>query len=365
MNTLAIIAEYNPFHNGHRYLIDEARRITCADSVIAVMSGNFVQRGEAAMLNKYERAAHAIANGVDLVIELPCLYALSSAQYFAQGAIKTLLNIDGITHLAFGSECGDISVLNDALTLCAATNYNDAVRTNIDSGLSYAKACENAWISSTDIAYPLATPNNVLGLEYMRALSDIAPNITPITIKRIGDYNTIDFINDDTIASASAIRNAHANNLEYSSFVSAQVRRSLQNAPKIDTNRLFSIVATNVFNGFDNVYEDGEGLFYRVRNALKSANNYDELVELTHTKRYSKSRIRRLLLHIALGHNADLIKTPIVGARVLAVNKNRRDILSRITPIQTNALSDNDLLCNKIYEIISGVKISRHNPIFV
>jgi predicted nucleotidyltransferase len=196
MKVAGIITEYNPFHNGHKYHIEEARRVAGADYIIAVMSGNFVQRGTPAIIDKYSRTQMALNNGVDIVLELPVCYATGSAEYFAMGAVALLNRLGIVDSLCFGSECGDISLMEDTagLLLKAPKVFDETLLSYVKEGYTYpaarAKAAEEIFHMSGDqdafakVSGLLSEPNNILGLEYVKALNKLSSSITPITIQR-------------------------------------------------------------------------------------------------------------------------------------------------------------------------------------
>ena len=208
LTSLGIIAEYNPFHTGHAYHITQSRLLTGADCVIVIMSGNFLQRGEPAIVDKYTRAKMALCNGADLVIELPVVSSTSSAQYFAKGSIA-ILNALGVNHLSFGSESGDLAPM---LSFVNFLNENEKlldekIKELTATGISYPLARNKAANALADTKQDnlLNKPNNILGIEYLIELQKSASSITPHTIKRLGnDYN--DSTLSDSFCSASSIR---------------------------------------------------------------------------------------------------------------------------------------------------------------
>lgn len=232
MKVLGIITEYNPFHKGHKYHIEEAKRITGADYVIAVMSGDFVQRGAPAITSKYDRTSMALYNGVDIVLELPVCYATGSAQYFSLGAVSLLDGLGIVDYLCFGSECGDIEILKEAADLFynSTEGFQTILTSYIREGISYpaarAMAAKQILISmnkdkSSLLLKAISEPNNILGIEYIHALRQIRSSIEPFTIKRhkahyhdkhINNSNNecivSNHVNDsnDGISSATAIR---------------------------------------------------------------------------------------------------------------------------------------------------------------
>lgn len=183
-NVLGIIAEYNPFHNGHLYHLIESKKITNSDFSIAVMSGNFTQRGDVSIVDKWEKAQMAINNGIDLVLELPTLYAISSAENFASGAIKLLNSLGIVDYLSFGSECNDISILSEVADVLAnePKEYKTLLSHELSRGVSFPKARERALMMYLNdvrrYANILSTPNNILGIEYLKALKKAKKSYT-------------------------------------------------------------------------------------------------------------------------------------------------------------------------------------------
>lgn len=195
MKTVGLVTEYNPFHNGHKYHIEEAKRITGADYAIAVMSGSFVQRGTPAVIDKYSRARMALQNGIDLVLELPVCYATGSAEYFAHGAVSLLDKLGIVDSICFGSECGDIRLLQEAASFLSDTpaDFDHRLQAFLRDGLTYPaarlKALQNTlkedhFSDSQKLSEVLTEPNNILGIEYMKALMSLHSTIIPVTIRR-------------------------------------------------------------------------------------------------------------------------------------------------------------------------------------
>ncbi len=214
---LGIVAEYNPFHNGHLYHLEKSKKDTGCSYTVAIMSGNFTQRGSTSLMDKWSKAQSAIECGVDLVIELPVFYAISSAENFAEGAIKILDSLKVVDHLSFGAETANIEILDK----CADVLYNEPreykslLSHELKKGLSFPKAREKAlMLYLNDIrkfANVLSSPNNILGIEYLKALKKFKSNIQPITIPRyeVG-YNDLSYT--ENTASSTAIRNMIKNN---------------------------------------------------------------------------------------------------------------------------------------------------------
>ena len=346
---LGIISEYNPFHNGHLYHLEKKKKLSGCDYTVAVISGNFTQRGSTSLVDKWEKTRMALANGVDLVIELPVLYSISSAENFADGSIKILNSLGIVDTLSFGAETSDIAVLSkiaDVLTV-EPTEYKNILSHELKKGLSFPKARENALLMYLgDIrkySGVLSSPNNILGIEYLKALKKYKSNINPICIKRIeSDYNSINFSNN--IASATAIRNLVKN-------------KSFDIIKDLVPESTYSILIDNVQNGhivedlsifekeiiyvlrkmsieeIANLPDVSEGLEYSIKKAADSCNSIVELLNLVKSKRYTSTRIQRILLYALLGitkKDMQVSKTTKPYVRILGFNNFGKTLLSEI-----------------------------------
>ena len=366
----SIIVEYNPLHNGHIYHINQTKQLLEQlapnedNSIIAIMSGNFTQRGDISVLNKYTRAKHAIFAGVDMVIELPIVYATSSAEFFANGAIQIANKIKDIGLICFGAECDNFDTLNTIAELTTKEEYNNLIKTYLNDGLSYPVACEKALINLTKIDTKIAnSPNNILGIEYIKQAKKLNCNAKLIPIKRIGGgYNEDKFT--PQFNSAKSIRLALSQNitdtdlLKIPQFVCDDLTKS-----KINYDKFFAIIANNCID-MDNVYEDNEGVINRIKKYSQITNSYEELVDLVHTKRYTKSKIKRILTHIALGHTSTAL-TKIGKPNILAVNEDKKQLLGKIDFSGDEIQSNLNSSANKIYNILSTDKIASDNMIIV
>lgn len=358
----AIIVEYNPLHNGHLYHINQTKRILNElapdeqNSVIAIMSGNFTQRGDIAVLNKYTRAKHAIASGVDMVLELPAIYATSSAEYFAKGAMQIASKIKGLGLICFGAECEDIATLSELAKITTSNEYDILLKEGLNFGLSYTVSSENAIKKLSKIDPKIAfSPNNMLAIEYIKQAKIARLSAKLVSIKRIGGGYNQECLQGE-FNSAKAIRQAIASGvcdietLKIPHYVFEDLRNS-----KVNYENLFSIIANNCLS-INEVYEDNEGLINRVKKYSQIATSYDELVDLVHTKRYTKSKIKRVLLHVALKHTTnDLLQD--CPPTVLAVSNNKRKLLSLVERAECDCNPQNEY-ADKIYNIVSEDKIS-------
>lgn len=316
MAVLGVVAEFNPFHNGHRYFISQARQTHNFDAVICVMSGNFVQRGEAAICNKWVRAHMALHAGADLVIEIPTCFCIRSAYYFALGALRLLDRTGVVTHLAFGSESGQLDELGAIAAIIGDESqvYKHHLKSCLAQGLSYPSARARAieaitGPNSTRSGSIVRQPNNILGIEYLRVLEQERIPIKPLTIPRIGsEYNSLEF---SAMASASAIRhcllndmgNIAATMMPAAAFTLLQQEIEAGRAPVATTNLgqvLLAKLRTIQPDHLKQIYEVSEGLENRILKAGTTCGTWEELRDSIKSKRYSLTRINRMLLYILL-----------------------------------------------------------------
>ena len=371
MKICAIICEYNPFHNGHLHQLREAKRLSGADAVICLMSGNFVQRGEAAIIHKYARARHAVLAGADVVIELPTVFATSNAELFAKGGIHILRSIPNVETLCFGAENAD------KLAFISAARYlndepkevSDKIKEYTANGNSYAKARANAWAGFIPLDL-LSSPNNILGLEYTKALLSSPSNISILPIPRVGKgYKDGDL--QENFSSARAIRTAIENGTDFSNNIPAYV---YQDCPKKLENSLDSLEKIAVLNTSTQdlrlVCDCTEGL----ENAFqKAASSNESFVEALTSSRYTSARIRRIglqnLLKIRESLIRDCLQSPLY-LRVLAANKNAKEVLLTLSkaniPVLTRGTDaqslsgiakecfEKDVYAEKIHSILYG-----------
>ncbi len=371
----AIIVEYNPLHNGHIHHINSTRKIldkmhpTTKNHIIAIMSGGFCQRGEPAILNKYTRTKHALLSGVDMVIELPSIYATSAAEYFAKGAIEIISKIDNVGLVCFGSECGDMDKLNNVCDAMSKDKYNSIIKLNLDSGLSYPASSANALtelgVCDNDL---LKLPNNTLAIEYIKQAKKFNLAATLATIKREGSGyhdDNYDVNNDENFASATAIRKSLTDNKleEICKQVPKCVYSDLASA-EIDYNKLLGVIATCALAA-NHVYEDNEGIINRIKRGILTVNSYDELIEYSHTKRYTKSKIKRVLIHLALSHFQIDTSRPIGLIKVLGVKEDSKSLLSLINHDGDSYHIDIDTYTNSIYNIVSTDKITMDKMLII
>ncbi len=348
MKIVGLIAEYNPFHNGHQYHIEKAKEITGADAVIVVMSGNFVQRGAPAIMPKHLRAEMALKAGASLVLELPACYATGTAEQFAFGAVSVLNSLGCIDAICFGSECGDINILSDlAKILCAEPHeYRESLQMHLRNGLSFPLARQKAIetiCSNSSIAHLLERPNNILGIEYLKALYRLNSKMKPYTIQRISSqYHDVDL--QEEFSSATALRRAilsgdFANlNKQVPSGCITLLEANYQTRYPIFTNDFSLLLKYRLLNETKTSlieYADvSEDLANRIYNQLNNFVSYEQFCEFLKTKDMTYSRISRALLHILLRiKKTDY--TDITYARVLGFRKDDSDVLTVIKKLTT------------------------------
>ncbi|AMJ41947.1 nucleotidyltransferase [Anaerotignum propionicum] len=359
MKTLGIITEYNPFHLGHQYMIEEAKRKSGADRVVVVMSGSFVQRGEPAFFDKWTRAKGALLNGVDMVLELPVLFATANAETFASAAVRILEDTGIVDILAFGSESGNLPALQEAAKLMTneTEEYRSLLKTHLDEGLSYPSARAKAMETISNInSEILSQPNHILALEYLKALERYQCNMTPLAIKREGAaYHSTSL--ESKFASASAIRTGILEEQLAESF--SQVPEncsslyskalSLGTAPVLWKNYAGPLnykLRTMSPEDMRQIFEVTEGLENRILRSIDSAYEIEDIINFVKSKRYTRTKIQRILLHVLLdikgAEVAYFMKKPYMPyIRVLGFRKENAELLGDLTmnakcPVLTN-----------------------------
>jgi predicted nucleotidyltransferase len=345
MGILGIIVEYNPFHNGHLYHLQTSKKLTKCDYTIAVMSGNFVQRGEPAIVDKWKRTEIALRAGIDLVIELPVVYATSTAENFAYGAVKLLDSLKIVDCISFGSEKGDLNELTKIaeMLLEEPIYYRKALKEYLKIGITFAKARELALqkvINNNEIEKILQTSNNILAIEYLKALKKIGSSIIPFTIKRRGSlYTSLEL--KEEFASASSIRkHIFEKGLEgLEKYIPDFTKEILQNSFEkkqgpISLEEFSNILIYLLRNHIplNHIFDVSEGLENKIYKASYKTNNVEELIKLVKSKRYTESRIRHILIHLLLNIDKQIFKE-FDGPnyiRVLGFNEKGKEMLREI-----------------------------------
>lgn len=324
MKVSGIVCEYNPFHNGHAYHIEKTRK-NGATHIVCIMSGNFVQRGDIAVLDKFIRAELAVKSGADLVIELPVAYCLSPAENFAKGAIYLLDGLGIVDELSFGSESGDIDSLVYAMNKADSISQSDSVKELIKRGFTYPRAVTEI-LRGTDIqsAEIISEPNNILAVEYLRALKYFSSDIKPFTVKREGACHDSTETSQE-FASASYIREHIESASKFVPEIWADALKSdIALLQRLERAILYKI-RTSSDEEIDSI-NDSNGLVQRIYG--NSAKSLDELFESVKSRNFTMSRIKRVILSLLIGIPEINCLPPY--ARVLAFNENGRELLSLI-----------------------------------
>ncbi len=360
---IGIIAEYNPFHNGHLYHLQKSLQMTHSSYSVAVVSGNFTQRGSTSLVDKWAKAEIAIKNGIDLVLELPLLYSISSAENFAEGAIKILDSLKVVDYLSFGSESGDISTLNMIADILykEPKAYKNILSHELSKGLSFPKARENALLMYLNdirrFSNVLSSPNNILGIEYLKALKKLKTPITPITIERYNaGYHDTSY--NGNVASATAIRNIVKNNgwnilrkvvpeNTFSTLLeNIKVGHVVPDLSVFEKQIIYNLRKMSI-QEIAELPDVSEGLENAIKNAANSCNSVVEFLNIIKSKRYTNTRIQRILLYALLGitkKDMALSKKAIPYVRVLGFNNKGKYLISEIAK------------ANPKLEIITSVK---------
>ena len=352
MKTVGLITEYNPFHNGHAYHIEKAKMLTGADRVIVVMSGDFVQRGAPAVMPKHLRTESALLSGASLIIELPVCFATGSAEYFAQGSISLLNQLGCIDSICFGSECGDLHLLKEIAQILAdePIEYQTALKQALKEGASFPAARQEALnIYSDKYSEILASPNNILGIEYLKALAKIHSKIEPFTIKRIGaGYHDMDI--DGQFSSATAIRSdiyqlADVNSSSESlplTHIQTQVPSSCHELMKKNYQTRYPVKAddfslllkakllSETAGSLSHYLDMSPELANRILRLRNDYLSFEQFCDLLKTKELTRSRISRSFIHVLLGITNDWLtamKAPAPYARILGFRRDHADLL--------------------------------------
>lgn len=360
---LGIVAEYNPFHNGHLYHITESIKQTGARYVVCVISGNFVQRGNTSIIDKWSKAKMALASGADLVIELPTVYSISSAENFAEGAIKILNSLKVVDTLSFGMETTDISTLNNIANVLynEPKEYVSILSHELKKGNSYPKARENALMMYLNnikrYANIMSGSNNILGIEYLKALKKTKSTMTPVGIKREKVLYNDEYMVDE-FASATAIRKMLITGqlsdirkvMPKSSYMilGEELKKGhyVIDISKFEKEIIYKLRMMSI-DEIKNLPDVSEGLEYTLKNAAASCNTVEELINIVKSKRFTQTRIQRILLYALLDidrKQMTISRKVDPYVRVLGFNKKGKELISQIARI------------NPKLEIVTSVK---------
>ena len=359
MKTIGIVCEYNPFHNGHLYHINKIKEMFPDSIIIAVMSGNFTQRGIPSILSKEEKTKIALEHNIDLVIELPFIFATQSADIFANAA-TTILNYLKVDYLVFGSESNNVENLIELAKISLYdTNYEEKVKSLLKNGTNYPTALSSALKDLSNIG--ITSPNDILGLTYIKSIIKNNYNITPLTIQRTNDFHSNKL--DSNIASATAIRTAISNNQLIKGFVPKDVEILLEkkHIPNYFPYLKYKILVEG--KNINRYLMVDEGIENRILKYINESSTLDELITKVKTKRYTYNKIARMFIHILCSTlKDDAEDNNIKYIRILGFNDSGRTHLNKIKkdiniPLITTPKYYNDLLVidnkvDKIYELI-------------
>ncbi len=298
---IGIVAEYNPFHNGHKYQIDKIREKYKDATIVVVSSSSFTQRGDASILNKFDKTEVALNNGVNLVVELPYVYSTQSSDIFASAAIK-ILNYLKVDTICFGTERDSIGDIKKcAITQLNDPKYDEIVREELDSGVNYPTALNKALKKLIDIE--ITEPNDLLALSYIKEIIKNEYNIEIFNIKRTNDFHDIE--SNEEIISASNVRNKIINNIDIKDYVPNDVYLKLKDIKLNDKYFEFLKYKINSESDLEKYLDVDEGLNTRIRDAIDKSNNLEELIQNIKTKRYTYNKISRMLNHILCSFTKD------------------------------------------------------------
>ena len=373
MKICAIICEYNPFHNGHLYQLAKARELSGADFILCLMSGNFVQRGEDAIAEKRVRAKHALLAGADAVLELPTVFATASAEIFAKGAVHILSSIPAVKTLCFGAEHSDKTafLLGAKYLNAEPKEVSEKIKAGVSKGESFAKARAKAFAGFIPFDL-LSCPNNILGLEYTRAILSSGVDIEILPIQRVGGNYAENALREN-FSSASAIRQGLSSGENVSGNLPDFVLKDLSNNAQacLETLEKYALLSHSSLE-IKSVLDCTEGL----ENALKRVAEENAPIESLVSARYTASRLRRIALQNLLKIDEKLIRESLSSSlylRVLAIKKNVNDLLSllsqspfpllirshdeeTLSPIGKRCY-EKDVFAEKVYALLKGVSI--------
>lgn len=349
---VGIICEYNPFTNGHLYHLNKVKEMYPFEEIILITNSYFCQRGDVSLINKWDKTSLALDLGIDLVVELPFVYASQSADVFAKGSIE-ILNELKVNKIIFGSECGDIELLKKIALI------KPNIKQYLDKGYSYPKSLSLAIKNETN--YELNSPNDILGVSYIREINRLNSNIKPICIKRINNYNSLELNN---ICSATAIRNSLKNNIDISTYLPSIVSKYIY-SHFID--EYFHLIKYKILTDDVSKYQTvDEGIEYRFKKYILESNSLEDFISKVKTKRYTHNKIKRMLVHILCGFTKDEAKDLCTEyIRILGFNDKGRNYLKSIkkevnVPIITKYEKfknlDIEIRCTYAYTSILNIK---------
>lgn len=399
MKTVGIIAEYNPFHNGHKFHIEKAKELTGADCAIVIMSGDFVQRGEPACIDKYARVEAALQNGADAVFELPHYYALGNAEHFAMGAVAMLDKLGITDAICFGSECGDVKPLHEIAEVLSEEplSYQTVLKAGLKKGMTYPAASAAALIAHFNdeaINDTISQPNNILGIYYMKALLTRGSSIKPYTLLRHGNHYHDNQLNDDDISNANVSERTQIlssalsirNSLDASGNALADLSAHMPDSAysilqqkygisfPIVSDDFTEILGYRLLNerehGFADYIDVSDNLSDRIVNEFSRYTSLSDFCNLLKTKDFTYARVNRALMHIMLGmHNdtlAEYIRNDYIAyARLLGFKNDSSKLLTAIkehasVPLISKLADAKNTLSQKAYAMLQEDVYASH-----
>ncbi len=352
METIGIICEYNPFHNGHLYHINKIKELYPDSLIILVLNGYLLERGEISILSKEAKTKIALANNIDIVLELPVIFGTQSADTFAKYSLKILNNFN-VNKIIFGSESNNIDLIKEIANKQLNKDFDEKIKIYLDKGINYPTALAKALNINFDF-----TPNDLLGISYVKAIIKNNYNIEPICIKRTSDYH--DKISNDYIVSATNIREKIKNNEDISKYIPINIKDFINN---INYNNYFKLLKYKINTDLylNNYLDVDEGIEYRLKEFINKSNNIEDFITYIKTKRYTYNKINRMFIHILLNFlksdNQDLEYIKILG-----FNKKGKKYLNKIKDnlkISTNVNKDSiqykyEIKASIIYDLINN-----------
>ncbi len=360
MEIIGIIAEYNPFHNGHLYHINKIKELYPDSLIVLVLNGYFTQRGIISVLSKEDKTNISLNNNIDIVLELPFIYGTQSSDIFAYNSIK-LLNELKVNRIVFGSESNNLDLLNKVVDIeLNDPEYETRLKEYLSDGLNYPTAMKKALNIEEDIS----NPNDLLGISYIKAIRQINPNIIPESIQRTSDYH--DITSDNEIISATNIRTRMENGEDISKYIPSNVLPYINN---ISNDDLFNLLKFKILTDKDlSVYLDvDEGIEYRILKYINESTTMDELISNIKTKRYTYNKLSRMFLHILIGltkkdnQNAILDYIKILGFNTKGqeyLNSIKKDITLPTTPNKDSLIYKYELKSAYLYEQATKKKLN-------
>lgn len=352
MNSVGIICEYNPFHNGHLFHLNKVKKLFPNETIVLIMSSSFLQRGEASIINKWDKTKIALTYGIDLVIELPFAFSTQSSDIFAKGSIELLKHLK-IKNLVFGSESNDLNLLNKIANIKLSSKYNNLIKEKIKEGISYPSSVSYAIKKITK--KEIKNPNDILGVNYITEIKKQNASIKPLTIKRINNYHSLKL---EKLASATSIRKGLKENINIKKYVPLETFKLLNN-PRF-TNDYFPFLKYKILTEDNlNIFQTvDEGIENRIKKHINSASTLEDLVIKVKNKRWTYNRLMRMFTHILCNFKKEDAKKwkNIEYIRVLGFSKKGQQYLNFIKkdltlPIVTNYSKINNKMLSFEYKV--------------